>query len=71
MGFWETKGGYELAEYLKSACRTVDSNTPTLRDQFAMNTLNALLQKPINSVDETVRTAYDIADKMLEIRKKE
>lgn len=69
MGFWETKGGYELAEKIAMASDAIVKNTPTLRDQFAMNALNALLQNPMNSADETVRTAYDLADKMLEIRK--
>ena len=69
MNVWETKEGYVLAEKMAMASDAIRENTPTLRDQFAMNALNALLQKPINSADETVRTAYDLADKMLEIRK--
>lgn len=69
MNVWETKEGYMLAERMAMASDAIRENTPTLRDQFAMNALNALLQKPMNSTDETVRTAYDLADKMLEIRK--
>lgn len=69
MNVWETKEGYMLAERMAMASDAIRGNTPTLRDQFAMNALNALLQKPMNSADETVRTAYDLADKMLEIRK--
>lgn len=69
MNVWETKEGYMLAERMAMASDAIRENTPTLRDQFAMNALNALLQKPMNSADETVRTAYDLADKMLEIRK--
>lgn len=69
MNVWETKEGYVLAEKMAMASDAIRENTPTLRDQFAMNALNALLQKPMNSADETVRTAYDLADKMLEIRK--
>ena len=69
MNVWETKEGYVLAERMARASDAIRENTPTLRDQFAMNALNALLQKPMNSADETVRTAYDLADKMLEIRK--
>lgn len=69
MNVWETKEGYMLAEKMAMASDAIRENTPTLRDQFAMNALNALLQKPMNSADETVRTAYDLADKMLEIRK--
>lgn len=69
MGLWETHSGYTLAEYMKSACETINKNTPTLRDQFAMNALVALLQRPINSADEVTRIAYDFADKMLEVRK--
>jgi hypothetical protein len=69
MNVWETKEGYVLAERMAMASDAIRENTPTLRDQFAMNALNALLQKPMNSADETVRTAYDLADKMLEIRK--
>jgi len=69
MNVWETKEGYVLAERMAMASDAIRENTPTLRDQFAMNALNALLQKPMNSADETVRMAYDLADKMLEIRK--
>ena len=69
MNVWETREGLILAEKMEMASDAIRENTPTLRDQFAMNALNALLQKPINSADETVRTAYDLADKMLEIRK--
>lgn len=69
MNVWETKEGYVLAERMAMASDAIRENTPTLRDQFAMNALNALLQKPMNSAGETVRTAYDLADKMLEIRK--
>lgn len=69
MNVWETKEGYMLAERMAMASDAIRENTPTLRDQFAMNALNALLQKPMNSADETVRTAYDLADKMLEICK--
>jgi hypothetical protein len=69
MNVWETREGLILAEKMAMASDAIRENTPTLRDQFAMNALNALLQKPINSADETVRTAYDLADKMLEIRK--
>lgn len=69
MNIWETRDGLILAEKMAMASDAIRENTPTLRDQFAMNALNALLQKPINSADETVRTAYDLADKMLEIRK--
>lgn len=69
MTIWETKDGLILAEKMAMASDAIRENTPTLRDQFAMNALNALLQKPMNSADETVRTAYDLADKMLEIRK--
>lgn len=69
MNVWETRDGLILAEKMAMASDAIRENTPTLRDQFAMNALNALLQKPINSADETVRTAYALADKMLEIRK--
>jgi hypothetical protein len=69
MNVWETREGLILAEKMAMASDAIRENTPTLRDQFAMNALNALLQKPINSADETVRTAYALADKMLEIRK--
>ena len=69
MNVWETRDGLILAEKMAMASDAIRENTPTLRDQFAMNALNALLQKPMNSADETVRTAYDFADKMLEIRK--
>lgn len=69
MNVWETRDGLILAERMAMASDAIRENTPTLRDQFAMNALNALLQKPMNSADETVRTAYDLADKMLEIRK--
>lgn len=69
MNIWETRDGLILAEKMAMASDAIRENTPTLRDQFAMNALNALLQKPMNSADETVRTAYDLADKMLEIRK--
>jgi hypothetical protein len=69
MNVWETRDGLILAEKMAMASDAIRENTPTLRDQFAMNALNALLQKPMNSADETVRTAYDLADKMLEIRK--
>ena len=69
MNVWETKEGLILAEKMAMASDAIRENTPTLRDQLAMNALNALLQKPMNSADETVRTAYDLADKMLEIRK--
>lgn len=69
MNVWETREGLILAEKMAMASDAIRENTPTLRDQFAMNALNALLQKPMNSADETVRTAYDLADKMLEIRK--
>ena len=53
MNVWETKEGYVLAERMAMASDAIRENTPTLRDQFAMNALNA----------------YDLADKMLEIRK--
>jgi hypothetical protein len=69
MNVWETREGLILAEKMAMASDAIRENTPTLRDQFAMNALNALLQKPMNSADETVRTAYALADKMLEIRK--
>lgn len=42
----------------------------TLRDLFAMNSLNALLQKPIESFEVVSEQSYRIADAMLEARKK-
>ena len=41
-----------------------------LRDLFAMSTLNALLQKPIESFEIVTEQSYRIADAMLEARKK-
>lgn len=41
-----------------------------LRDQFAMSIINALLQKSANVYYEGIaRSAYNIADQMLEARK--
>lgn len=68
MGIWETREGQIFIAKVEQFLSNREKETPTLRDQFAMNALNALLQKPMNSADETVRTAYDLADKMLEIR---
>lgn len=42
----------------------------TLRDLFAMSSLNALLQKPIESFETVAEQSYRIADAMLEARKK-
>lgn len=41
----------------------------TLRDLFAMSSLNALLQKPIESFEVVAKQAYRVADEMLEARK--
>jgi hypothetical protein len=41
-----------------------------LRDLFAMNSLNTLLQKPIESFEVVAKQSYLIADAMLEARKK-
>lgn len=41
-----------------------------LRDLFAMSSLNALLQKPIESFEIVTEQSYRIADAMLEARKK-
>lgn len=42
----------------------------TLRDLFAMSSLNALLQKPIESFEVVAEQSYRIADAMLKARKK-
>lgn len=42
----------------------------TLRDLFAMNSLNALLQKPIESFETVAEQSYRLADAMLEARQK-
>lgn len=47
-----------------------DLNDVTLRDLFAMSSLNALLQKPIESFEIVTEQSYRIADAMLEARKK-
>lgn len=41
-----------------------------LRDLFAMSSLNALLQKPIEDFETVAEQSYRIADAMLEARKK-
>jgi hypothetical protein len=40
----------------------------TLRDLFAMSSLNALLQKPIESFETVAKQAYRVADAMLKVR---
>jgi hypothetical protein len=42
----------------------------TLRDYFAANAMQALLARDHTRFDQDVREAYEIADAMLEARKK-
>jgi hypothetical protein len=45
------------------------SQTPTLRDQFAMAALTGLLADGNPSTDSNAKFAYQIADAMMEARK--
>jgi hypothetical protein len=55
-----------------NAIQNINRKIPevTLRDLFAMSSLNALLQKPIESFEVVTEQSYRIADAMLEARKK-
>lgn len=54
------------------AIQNINKKLPNLelRDLFAMSSLNALLQKPIESFEIVTEQSYRIADAMLEARKK-
>ena len=69
MSAWDETSGRIVIELIGRACNSVRENTPTLRDQFAMNAMNALLQKPMQSVGGMTKYAYEIADEMLNARK--
>lgn len=54
------------------AIQNINKKLPNLelRDLFAMSSLNALLQKPIESFEIVTEQSYRIADAMIEARKK-
>jgi hypothetical protein len=61
----------EITEQItKPAEAKDDAQTMTLRDQFAIAALNAVLSTYNWSIDDQANHAYEIADAMMKARKK-
>ena len=72
MDAWSTVIGQRAMESIISIARDIE-NLPTLRDQFAMNALAGLLSTKWGlEVDreKLAKECYEVADAMLEARKK-
>lgn len=74
MDAWSTVAGMRAMESINSIAQNVDKlgrNHPTLRDQFAMATLNGLLANSnfsFDTEDSLAKYCYKVADEMLAAR---